>query len=264
MSERTLKIKPWRQGALKEALNESGWLDEEVLAAGHLRQGKGVTFLRVITGAVLWDVVRPRRTRLLPRHFVLALTPTRLVAFKATAGDEGRNVSNTDEAYGRVYTVRIHHGVAAEHPRDGARVIMPKGLRSFGFELLVAGERCAVMRPSGEEPNTNEFLLTLHGSDADGDDAHPVQRMRKPERERVTVVSATPPRPGGGALQYVRLEVLAGPGGLFVDPITYECLAPVDRWPAAGMTLPATVDRSNPDRMRIDWGEQPAPVSGAA
>src|SRR5689334_12068397 len=48
------------------------WVDEPVLAAGQLRQGRRI-----------FDLLRPRRCRLLPREFVLAVTRTRVVVFEA-------------------------------------------------------------------------------------------------------------------------------------------------------------------------------------
>src|SRR5690242_3904378 len=50
-------------GALRSALNQSGWIDQEVIAAGQLRQGKAPTTLGMITGHALIEVARPRRSK---------------------------------------------------------------------------------------------------------------------------------------------------------------------------------------------------------
>jgi hypothetical protein len=68
------------------------WVDEPVLAAGQLRQGRGIL-----------DFLRPRRCRQLPRGFVLAVTRTRVVAF---------------EAWGDAAGIGIKPGVRAAFPRD--------------------------------------------------------------------------------------------------------------------------------------------------
>ena len=73
-------------GPLKHALNRSGWLDDEVVAAGQLRQVRAPSMASMITGTALIELARPRRSKALPRHFVLAVTTERVVAFKALAG----------------------------------------------------------------------------------------------------------------------------------------------------------------------------------
>jgi hypothetical protein len=79
-------FRPETPGAIKRALNESGWLDEEVIAAGELMQGAEPSFASMLTGVALIELVRPRRWKLLPRDFVLAVTVDRVVAFKASGG----------------------------------------------------------------------------------------------------------------------------------------------------------------------------------
>jgi hypothetical protein len=74
-------------GALTRGLNESGWLADEVIAAGVLRQGKAPSVLGAVTGLVLIELAR-RRSKSLPREFVLAATAERAVAFATSA--EGR------------------------------------------------------------------------------------------------------------------------------------------------------------------------------
>jgi hypothetical protein len=56
-----IKVETETAGALKEALGEAGWLDDDVLAAGQLRQGNPPSTLGMITGAALVGVLRPRR-----------------------------------------------------------------------------------------------------------------------------------------------------------------------------------------------------------
>ena len=95
-----IPVESWRAGAIKRTLNESGWLEGEVLAAGQLRQGKTPSLVAMITGWALVELLRPRRSKSLPRQFVLAVTAGRVVAFKASGG--GDSASN--------YEVRISPG----------------------------------------------------------------------------------------------------------------------------------------------------------
>jgi len=49
--------------ALTLRLNQSGWLADEVLAAGALRQSKQRSLLALVTGVALIEVLRPRRSK---------------------------------------------------------------------------------------------------------------------------------------------------------------------------------------------------------
>src|SRR5215216_7512604 len=65
------------RGAFTRGVNESGWLADEVVAAGVLRQGKAPSLAALVTGAALVDVLRPRPSKSLPREFALAVTADR-------------------------------------------------------------------------------------------------------------------------------------------------------------------------------------------
>jgi hypothetical protein len=69
-----ISVESWKAGAIKRALNESGWLGDEVIAAGQLRQGKAPSLVAMVTGWALVELLRPRRSKSLPRQFVLAST----------------------------------------------------------------------------------------------------------------------------------------------------------------------------------------------
>lgn len=71
MSDRLYVPETDSPGAMRRALNESGWVDGEVIAAGDLRQGKEPSVVAMLTGTALIEVLRPRRSKSLPRHFVL-------------------------------------------------------------------------------------------------------------------------------------------------------------------------------------------------
>jgi hypothetical protein len=76
-------------GAFKERLNASGWLDEEVVAAGVVSQGKAMSLFSMFTGTALIELARAKRSKALPREFCLAVTETKVVALAMSAWSEG-------------------------------------------------------------------------------------------------------------------------------------------------------------------------------
>lgn len=149
-----LKIETDAAGAVKEAIDRSGWLDgEQVVAAGHLRQGKAPSMLAMVTGAGLIELIRPRRSKQLPRHFALAVTEQRVVAFKASGG----------KSENEPYVLTIRPGIEGSWDRDGIRITdLDKGEKSSGGVLVIGGESVPVARPNlTGEPNTDELLATL-------------------------------------------------------------------------------------------------------
>lgn len=133
-------------------LNASGWLAEDVLAAGVLRQGKPYSLFRLVTGLALIDVVR-RRSKSLPREFVLAVTAERAVAFALglVAGGGGE---------GWVDWVTIKRDERGCWPRDLVRLIdQTKGFSSRGATLELGGERIPVAWDG--EDSTEELIEFL-------------------------------------------------------------------------------------------------------
>ena len=144
--------------AFKQALNQSGWIDGEVIAAGQLRQGKALSMVGMIAGTALIELARPRRSKSLPRHFVLAATADRVVAFKASSLVMGEDTGPE--------MVRIKQGECASWPRASVRLIdLPDGAQSKGGTLELEGtERLPVARPNLDgDPNTDELLELLGG-----------------------------------------------------------------------------------------------------
>ena len=154
-----ISVVPGSLGAIKQALNASGWLDEEVIAAGELRQGTPLTMLGMVTGAAAVQLLRPRRSKSLPRHFVLAATADRIVAFKASGG-------GGDSDGGGPYFVKISPGERGSWPRASVRMVdLPDGGRSKGGTLELAGtERLPVARSGFDrDPDTDELIDLLGG-----------------------------------------------------------------------------------------------------
>jgi hypothetical protein len=100
--------------SFKRRLNESGWLADEVVAAGLLRQGKAPSMLAMITGTALVEVLRRRRAKALPREITLAVTADRVVAYTMSAWSEG------DDVVGHV--AKITRGEIGSWPRGSVEM----------------------------------------------------------------------------------------------------------------------------------------------
>src|SRR4051794_8472817 len=98
-----------RPDSIAAYINARELLDEPVIAAGELRQGKAPSMLQMDLGTALMEVLRPPRSKLLPRRFVLAATETRVVAFKAWGG----SAEDGDD-----YGIALRPGVRASFARD--------------------------------------------------------------------------------------------------------------------------------------------------
>jgi hypothetical protein len=145
---------PARPSSIGGYINAMGWLDEPIIAAGQLRQGKAPSIVGMVTGQALFEIVRPRRSKLLPRHFILAVTETRIVAFRAWGGREGD-----------AYAIGIRPGVYASFARDEVELAdLPNGSESKGATMRVRGERLPVSRPNlNGDFDTDELIAMLGG-----------------------------------------------------------------------------------------------------
>jgi hypothetical protein len=143
-----------RPASIGGYINAMGWLDEPVIAAGQLRQGKAPSIVGMLTGVALIEILRPRRSKLLPRHFVLAVTATRVVAFKAWGGGDD------DE-----YSIGIRPGVRASFARDEVQLTdLADGSNSKGATICIRGERFPVSRPNlNGDCDTDELIALLGG-----------------------------------------------------------------------------------------------------
>jgi hypothetical protein len=149
-----IRIATGTDGVIKLALNDSGLVDGHVIAAGQLRQGKAPSTAAMVTGIAVWEVIRPRRSKLLPRHFVLALTETEAFAFKATGGSGESNSS--------IYTLNIRETVTNRYPRSAISLAVEEGEKSKGGTMTINGESFPVARPNlGGDPNTDELIALL-------------------------------------------------------------------------------------------------------
>lgn len=113
-------------------------LGEEVQVAGQLRQGTEPSLASMISGTVVIGLLKPRRFKALPKSFVLAVTPSRAVAFKGIGvGDE----------FGDEYGVIVRGEEQGSWPRDQVWFEgTPDVNLPDGGTLVVGGERIPVVR----------------------------------------------------------------------------------------------------------------------
>src|SRR5215216_2233353 len=75
-------VRAGERGAYKRELDATGWLSEEVEAAGRFRQGRAPSLRGMLTGTAVIGLFK-RGSKTLPKTFVLAVTNDRVVAFKS-------------------------------------------------------------------------------------------------------------------------------------------------------------------------------------
>ncbi|HSK48881.1 MAG TPA: hypothetical protein VK889_00140 [Solirubrobacterales bacterium] len=127
-------------------------LGTDVLAAGELRQGKAPAADAVASFGTLFEVLRPRRSKALPKRFTLAVTEDRVAAIKSNSIG---SMENGD------YRVFLRGGEQGSWPRSEVFIEAANGGDSIGGILHVGGEAVPVFRPliSGDEETDALFAL---------------------------------------------------------------------------------------------------------
>lgn len=80
--------------------------------------------------------------------------------------------------------------------------------------------------------------------------------MTDPVRGTAQVVSCSANR-GRGVYQACHLQLVVSAEGVPATAVEQQTLVHRSRWPMPGMVLPATIDRVNPQTVRIEWDELP-------
>jgi hypothetical protein len=151
----TLRVECGVAGVFTRRLNESGWLADEVIAAGMLHQGSPPSLLALTTGMVLVQMARSRRSNSLLREFALAVTADRAIAFALSPWKEGDRVTDSAAA------VRIKPGEIGSWPRDSVRLIdLRKRVGTRGGTLELAGLEPFPVTCDGD-PSTDELVELL-------------------------------------------------------------------------------------------------------
>lgn len=141
-------------GAFTRSLDESGWLADEVVAAGMLRQGSPPSPAAMLTGAALFQIAR-RPAKCLPRGFALAVTADRVVAFAMSPWMEGEAVTDT------VAVVKIKPGELVSWPRSSVRLTgVHERVGTTGGTLHAPGVEPIPVTCDGD-PSTEELVELL-------------------------------------------------------------------------------------------------------
>jgi hypothetical protein len=150
----TLPVQVAFAGAFRRSLNGSGWLADEVVAAGMLRQGSPPSLAALLTGAALFQMAR-RPSKSLPREFALAVTADRVIAFAMSPWKEGDAVTDS------VAVVKIKPGELASWPRESVRLTeLHKRVGTTGGMLHLPGLEPVPATCEGD-PSTDELIELL-------------------------------------------------------------------------------------------------------
>lgn len=124
-------------------------LGEEVVVVAALSQGTPPSMLSMVTGAALIKLVSPRASKQLPKRFLLAVTPDRVVALKGTPiSDESGNDTGA-HVRGEIASWARGEVTAAASP-DGK-----------GGTLQIPGASIPVFDRSLGNPRERELFMAL-------------------------------------------------------------------------------------------------------
>jgi hypothetical protein len=124
-------------------------IGEEVVACAALSQGEPPSVLSMVTGAALIKLVSPRPSNELPKRFILAVTPERVVALKGTPiSDEDGNDTGAH--------IR---GEIASWSRD--EVTATRSSEGDGGTLNIPGASIPVFDRSLGNPRGRELFMAL-------------------------------------------------------------------------------------------------------
>ena len=121
------------------ARRQPGAINRNAMARRQLRQGRKPSMASMLTGTALIELARPRRSKSVPKHFVLALTPTRAVAYGC--------VGVADDDDGENYRVIVRDKQQGSWPREGVSFTAAADKPNAGA-LDLGGEQVEVWRPS--------------------------------------------------------------------------------------------------------------------
>jgi len=124
-------------------------IGEEVVACAALSQGTPPSMLSMVTGAALIKLVSPRPSKALPKRFILAVTPDRVVALKGTPiSDE-----DGDDTGAHI------RGEIASWSRD--EVTATRSSEGDGGTLNIPGASIPVFDRSLGNPRERELFMAL-------------------------------------------------------------------------------------------------------
>lgn len=80
--------------------------------------------------------------------------------------------------------------------------------------------------------------------------------MKDPVDGTAQVVGSTQP-PDNATSSNVNLSLVVQAEGVPATSVELSCIAPAKKWPWPGTTLPVTLDRADPTRVRVRWDDVP-------
>jgi hypothetical protein len=83
------------------------------------------------------------------------------------------------------------------------------------------------------------------------------KKIKDPLRGSAQVVSCNMPT-GRAVLEQGHLELVVSADGVPATPVRHSGLFRTSQWPMPGQTLPITLDRADPQRIKIHWDEVPS------
>jgi hypothetical protein len=157
MSDRLFIRETDSPGAIKRALNESGWVEGEIFAAGDLLQGRkaSLVWMVPVVGEIAAVRSRMAKSRSLPGHFVLAVTRDRVVAFEA--------LSSGDDLDSRLYELWIRPEEFGSWPREAVRLVPALGTEPTAGTLELDGRERVPVHWSSNDPSTRDLVELLAG-----------------------------------------------------------------------------------------------------
>jgi hypothetical protein len=82
------------------------------------------------------------------------------------------------------------------------------------------------------------------------------KKIKDPVRGTAQVVGTSGLNPMATS-QTCKMTLVVQAEGMAPYSTEHKCTAKASKWPYAGRTLPVTVDRSDPTRLRVEWDEVP-------
>jgi hypothetical protein len=119
-----LRVPLIERDAFTRRLNQSGWFDEEIVAAGLLTQGRPHSLTSMVTGWALVELARARRAKSLPREFCVAVTADRVFVLALSAWSEGGE--------GQDVVVKVKREELGSWSRGSVRIDLDGRKHTFG------------------------------------------------------------------------------------------------------------------------------------
>ena len=154
-----LKITVDGAGDFRDAL-ATGWGLSDVEAASLVRQAHSPSMASAMVGIGVLKLFAPKKAKELPRKFVLAATPDRVIAFDASSHSRGESPND-------VMHVTIAPGEIASWARGEVSMRADEGGMNQNATLMLAGNEVPCTVPDGDaEDAFRELIATLGGSPA--------------------------------------------------------------------------------------------------